>query len=43
MVLTIDIHDIRGDGEHICKLHLCPYCIEDSANATQGFIHIRFE
>ena len=29
----IDIYDIRGDGEHICKLHLCPYYIENSANA----------
>jgi len=34
MNLTIDINDIRGDGEHVCLLHLCPYYIEDSANAT---------
>ena len=39
----IDIYDIRGDGEHICKLHLCPYYKENSANAPQGFKLIRFE
>ncbi|MEK0336854.1 MAG: hypothetical protein QQN41_05395 [Nitrosopumilus sp.] len=39
----IDIYDIRGDGEHICKLHLSPYYKENSANAPQGFRLIRFE
>ena len=39
----IDIYEIRGDGEHICKLHLCPYYMENSANAPQGFKMIRFE
>ncbi len=39
----IDIYEIRGDGEHICKLYLCPYYKENSANAPQGIKLISFE
>lgn len=33
----IDIYEIWGDVEHICKLHLCPYYKENSAIAPKGF------
>ncbi|MBA7539071.1 hypothetical protein ES705_31349 [subsurface metagenome] len=39
----IDIYEIRGDGEPIYKLYICPYYKENSANAPQGFKLIRFE